>query len=58
MISDLASILHFIAAVNLCGPIPVSSIRDGDTAIIRKTSDFTITGKGDNAAWIKPPGRN
>ncbi len=53
MISDLASILHFIAAVNLYEPFPVSSIRDGDTAIIRKTSDFTITGNGDNTAWDK-----
>ena len=53
MISALGSILHFILAVDLCGPIEVSSMIDGDTAIIRKTSDFTITGKGDNAAWEK-----
>ena len=53
MISTLASILHLIAAVNLCRPTAVSSVRQGDTAIIRKTSDFTITGKGDNAAWDK-----
>ena len=53
MISTLTGILHFIAAVNFCGSIAVSSIREEDTAIIRKTSDFTITGKGDNAAWDK-----
>ncbi|MEP7375138.1 MAG: carbohydrate-binding family 9-like protein [Chitinophagaceae bacterium] len=53
MISTLASILHLITAVNLCGSIPASSIREEDTAIIRKTSDFTITGRGDNAAWNK-----
>jgi len=53
MISTISGILHIMAAVNLYEPIPVSSIRDGDTAIIRKTSDFTITGKGDNTAWDK-----
>ena len=53
MISALACILHFIAAGNLCGTIPVSSLFEGDTTIIRKTSDFTITGKGDNPAWNK-----
>ena len=53
MISTLASILHLITAVNLCGPMPVFSIGEEDTAIIRKTSDFTITGRGDNAAWDK-----
>ena len=53
MISTLAGILHLIAAVNLCGKIPASSIREEDTAIIRKTSDFKITGRGDNAAWNK-----
>ena len=53
MISTLTGILHFIAAVNFCGPIAVASIREEDTAIIRKTSDFTITGRGDNAAWDK-----
>ncbi|HTI94057.1 MAG TPA: carbohydrate-binding family 9-like protein [Puia sp.] len=32
-------------------PGPIVPVPSGDTALIRKTSDFTITGKGDAPAW-------
>jgi len=53
MISTISVILHLIASVNLCGIAPDFSIHEDDTAIIRKTVDFPITGRGDNTAWNK-----
>lgn len=42
-----------MAITSLYGPVKSSYVDQGDTAIIRKTTDFNINGKGDNAAWDK-----
>ena len=53
MINAITGTLQFIVSCSLCGPVNDFSIYQHDTALIRKTSDFTITGRGDNAAWDK-----
>ncbi|HXO74780.1 MAG TPA: carbohydrate-binding family 9-like protein [Puia sp.] len=49
MVSAFIGTIQLLATVLLSGPATVAP--SGDTALIHKTTDFTITGKGDAPAW-------
>ena len=53
MISILASIVQCIMAASIYQTALRTFSANSDTAIIKKTIDFEITGKGDNEAWNK-----
>jgi hypothetical protein len=53
MVSAFIGTIQLIAVASLSAPIPFFSTSEGDTALIRKTADFTITGSGNNQAWNK-----
>jgi hypothetical protein len=42
-----------LAGLCLCAPVSLLASGNGDTAYIRKTVDFSITGNGSNASWDK-----
>jgi hypothetical protein len=51
MINLFAGLIQFLSVTNSCGFIPDFFSADADTAIVRKTTDFEITGSGNNIAW-------
>lgn len=52
MISFFAT-LQLLTAVGVYSPVSDHAVYLEDTAVIRKTVDFQVSGKGDNAAWEK-----
>lgn len=44
-----------LAGLCLCAQVTLIAYGNGDTAYIRKTVDFSITGSGTNASWDKVP---
>ena len=53
MINIFTSVVQLMLASGINQPYPGIFSINSDTAIIKKTTDFTITGKGDNEAWNK-----
>lgn len=51
MINFFAGLIQFLSVTNTSGSVPDFFAADADTAIVRKTNDFQITGSGNNIAW-------